>query len=265
MTVSLLYAVSLHLSPIFTASGITSLLASPQTTPATPTCCSSRQEFPTPTGHLHLNGCLVSLAHDTTQLLIPLFSTNLLLLSPLPIHLIVPPSSPSPRTLKSSSSPSPLSQTTSSRPVLLVLPLKLFHQHSQYRGIQAHPLPLAYCNSHLACLHASRVGFVKHRLSHIISPEEMSRILCLQDERQTPWGGTQDPPQAVPSHVSRPVHHAPGDTSSFLRARAGPFQDSVPLSCCSLRPECSSLLSFLTVASLNLSFRSQQKLYATML
>lgn len=197
---------SLHLSPIFTASGITSLLASPQTTPATPTCCSSRQEFPTPTGHLHLNGCLVSLAHDTTQLLIPLFSTNLLLLSPLPIHLIVPPSSPSPRTLKSSSSPSPLSQTTSSRPVLLVLPLKLFHQHSQYRGIQAHPLPLAYCNSHLACLHASRVGFVKHRLSHIISPEEMSRILCLRDERQDTVGRHSRTPtgSAVPRVQARP-------------------------------------------------------------
>ena len=83
----------LSISPIL----ISSLLMRPQTTPATPGCLSSKQEFPNPTDHPHVDSPPSTRpAHDKIQLPIsPLYKLHLL--SSFPIHLIAPPLSPSPK------------------------------------------------------------------------------------------------------------------------------------------------------------------------
>lgn len=83
----------LSISPIL----ISSLLMRPQTTPATPGCLSSKQEFPNPTDHPHVDGPPSTRPeHDKIQLPIsPLYKLHLLF--SFPIHLIVPPFSPSPK------------------------------------------------------------------------------------------------------------------------------------------------------------------------
>ena len=77
---------SLSISPIL----ISCLLMSPHTTPATPGCLSSKQEFPNPTDHPHVDGPLSTPpTQDHIQLSIsPLYKLHLL--SSFPIHLIIP-------------------------------------------------------------------------------------------------------------------------------------------------------------------------------
>ena len=118
---------SLSISPIL----ISSLLISPQTTPETPGCLSSKQEFPNPTDHPHVDGPLSTPPTlDKIQLSIsPLYKLHLVFI-PHPFNR--PTCSPHhpqvERTLESSSTPPSLSQIASCQPVLLVLPMKLLHQ-----------------------------------------------------------------------------------------------------------------------------------------
>lgn len=178
----------------------------------------------TSTGHLHLDGDPVPQAHDKTQLFTPFLSTNLLLLSPLPISFNRPSILPTPRsrTLKSSSTPPSLSQTRSSQPVLLTLS-ETSPTNTASTLVRSHLLPLNYCNSHLTCLPAFRAGFVKHRLSHscLLKKKKKSNgfpSLCSQmstRHQEETFEALQD---AVAAHISRLIYLPPPHTPSFLRA-----------------------------------------------
>lgn len=147
-------------------------------------------DFQLPAGHLIW---MATQYHEH----IPLLSTNLLLLSPLPIPCNSPTILPTtqkqnPETIFNSSfsftndiqSASPVGSISGMSAPTLPVPW--------FRPL---PLPLDYCKSHLTCVHALGTGFVKHRLTHVISPEKnVMASLCPQKEHRTPWRGIQGPP-----------------------------------------------------------------------
>lgn len=150
---------------------ISSLLMRPQTTPATPGCLSSKQEFPNPTDHPQVDSPLSTPpAHNKIQLPPFLHSTNCISCLYSPIRLIIPLFSLSPTSKKNPGiifnrkNPGIIFNPSFSftNHILSASPIGSTHEASP-PGLQ---FKLILGNSNLTCLHAFKAGFVKHRLSH---------------------------------------------------------------------------------------------------